>query len=111
MTAQGSLVPAASTAPTVNQIEDMQKCYYCKKLGHVRKDCPKRRKEVSQRIVKRDVECYRCGKRGHVQKDCRVKIDKRENNDRGQSNGKKRKSERKDKGRDKSSNKDQDKDR
>ena len=47
----------------------------------------------------------------HVQRDCWVKIDKRENNDRGQSNGKKRKSERKDKVRDKSSNKDQDKDR
>jgi hypothetical protein len=112
MTAPGLLVSAASTAPTVNQIEDMQKCYYCKKFGHVRKDCPKRRKEVSQRIVKRDVECYRCGKRGHVQKDCRVKIDKRESDVRSQSNEKKRKSEeRKDRDRNKSSNKNPDKDR
>ena len=35
VTAPGSLVPAALTVPTVNQIEKMPACQYCNKLGQI----------------------------------------------------------------------------
>ena len=41
------------------------RCANCQAEGHVAKDCPKPRLEISRRL------CYECGKPGHVAKDCR----------------------------------------
>ena len=41
-------------------------CNYCKKVGHLERDC--RRKQRDNK--KRNVECYKCGKKGHYQRDC-----------------------------------------
>lgn len=35
-----------------------QRCHCCKRIGHLRRDCP--------------VTCYRCGQKGHYRRDCRL---------------------------------------
>jgi hypothetical protein len=36
-------------------------CYYCRKTGHVKKDCP----------ALKDLTCFGCGKSGHIKRRCR----------------------------------------
>jgi len=39
-------------------------CYYCKKAGHVSKDCPELRNKI------KNAPCYKCRKPGHLSKNC-----------------------------------------
>ncbi|KAJ4820349.1 polyprotein [Rhynchospora pubera] len=43
-------------------------CYYCHKMGHVKADCYKKKREDQQGM--QGVECHYCHKFGHVQADC-----------------------------------------
>ncbi len=49
--------PRGSTRPP--------RCANCQAEGHLARDCPKPKVEVSKRL------CYECGKPGHMAKDCR----------------------------------------
>jgi len=108
------LTPATVVTPTVSNIEDMQKCFYCNKVGHVLKDCHRRKRELSRTLVKKafgrsDLECYRCGKKGHVKKDCRVRLSNDDSEEQRTSNHKRRKSETRERTNDSKNNKFKDK--
>ena len=52
-------------------------CYYCKKNGHISRDCYSRKRDEGQQIPQRPAKsenasltCYRCGGRGHRSVDC-----------------------------------------
>ena len=60
----------------VKEDKDMV-CHYCKKKGHRKKNCFKRKQEVEgkkgekDKDRKRKIKCYNCGLMGHYQSKCR----------------------------------------
>ena len=49
--------------PTRRQASgNTQRCFYCDRIGHFQRNCPKRRSDSRR--------CYACGQLGHLQKDC-----------------------------------------
>lgn len=46
-------------------------CYYCRKTGHVKKDCP----------ALKDLTCFGCGKSGHIKRRCRSSFSNAEKED------------------------------
>jgi hypothetical protein len=59
-----------------------QQCYYCKKYGHVQKDCRKKKREVStvtetndkpkrKPIDRTKLVCFRCQQIGHFASECK----------------------------------------
>lgn len=69
----------------IDHLRPQKSCSYCKKLGHVIRDCRKRLRKINavgQEQIRPDrrlttgtwkakVECWSCGKLGHVSRDCR----------------------------------------
>lgn len=50
------------------------RCYHCNQKGHIRPDCPQKRRERSPspsfRSTSTGKRCFECGKSGHFQSDC-----------------------------------------
>ena len=46
-------------------------CYYCKKEGHYKADCEKRKTEQQQNKENRPRVCTYCGRTGHLLEKCR----------------------------------------
>ena len=62
LTAQvATLVHQAKPVPQ-RRPSNLQRCFYCDKIGHFQRNCPKRLSENRR--------CYACGKLGHVEKNC-----------------------------------------
>ena len=62
LTAQvATLVHRAKPMPQ-GRPSNLQRCFYCDKIGHFQQNCPKR--------VSDNRRCYACGKLGHVEKNC-----------------------------------------
>ena len=62
------------------QRKETRKCYHCGKIGHLIKDCRKKKKERKPQDKKKKDGCFNCGGRGHYAKDCKKpKQNKKEN--------------------------------
>ena len=60
LTTQVATLVQCTTAQ--QQLQNLQRCFYCNKLGHFQRNCSKRR--IDNR------RCYACGQLGHVEKNC-----------------------------------------
>ena len=66
----------------VNVSSGPPKCYECKQVGHVSRDCPRRSRiwtvkgegvGNTQRFTRGEVKCFSCGQKGHIAMKCPAK--------------------------------------
>ena len=58
-----------------------KKCHFCGKLGHLVKDCFKKKREAGNQgkknqggaKPKKKIKCFNCSREGHIAKECRSK--------------------------------------
>ena len=56
-----------------NEVEK-RTCFGCKKVGHLKRNCPNGDGGRKGGKPKKDVRCYHCGKKGHLIEQCRKRI-------------------------------------
>ena len=56
-----------ATALTANAQDH---CTYCKKIGHVREDCRKKKRDDAKRAERAAITCDYCGRNGHTKDQC-----------------------------------------
>ena len=68
---------------------EKRSCFTCKKVGHLKKDCLDKDKNVAkQKKDKANCKCFHCGKKGHFIEECRKrKADKAEANKKKKGKG------------------------
>ena len=67
----------------VNALQNGDTCYFCKKIGHQKRDCRKFEEWKKKNPHKKpwgnprsdnsrsSISCYNCGKEGHISRECR----------------------------------------
>ena len=63
---------------SVNAMQSEDACFFCKKSGHMKRDCKKYiewKKNNSSRKTgntqRKPISCYNCGKEGHISRECK----------------------------------------
>ena len=52
--------------------ESVRRCFDCKQVGHLARDCPKRQSGGVQK-VRSELKCFSCGQKGHIAMRCPAK--------------------------------------
>ena len=47
-----------------------RKCFNCRKMGHIAKECRLKR-NIHEQTMASPMKCFKCGERGHIAKFCR----------------------------------------